>query len=630
MKSKRALTLVFVFAVSGISMGEQFAFVGARAASMGGANAASVTDATLQWHNPAVLGFMNKSKNEDAAETNAVSDVVTDTEVLAAANALLAVAAASNEVVDVAAETNVVTEAEDTAIATNAVPVDSVATNLAEDVATPTNAATDEVIASTNAVPPEVETTNAVFSTAQLDSPEGVLGPEVLEEPAEVDEEGYNLLDNNGLADRTFGWNLLDVGFGYTMTEDMGRYLDILADVDFANIDQVNTPEQVSDLVAMAAALKGVSDPGNSFYVDANAGTSVRMGHFAVGVRLFGEAAMWVDELDSNNLGLAADVATLNSDLDSIVSSEGFVFSGTLQALSSSQLAALTGPGELSLTNAYYLDAQLGQLLADGTIKQSDIDGASELLEEVVAATASGGDLGNNTTAVAARGFALAEIPISYGRAVNDHLSWGVTAKAMYGRVLGTRIWVFDEDNLDEAVQSVSDTESDTLTFGLDLGALYRIENFQFAAVAHNINRPTFDGYDDSLVVNGSNVVFNVPDVKIDPQMTLGAAYIPSKRFMLEVNYDLLETGTLLNGYDIQRLSVGSELNLWALLLRLGAYNNLAESSQDWVATAGVGLNVFGARVDIGGAYSLGENAEIDGQEIPSEARLGVSIGMDF
>lgn len=32
-----------------------------------------------------------------------------------------------------------------------------------------------------------------------------------------------------------------------------------------------------------------------------------------------------------------------------------------------------------------------------------------------------GGALENNTTTVALRGFAVAEIPLSYGRALNDH-----------------------------------------------------------------------------------------------------------------------------------------------------------------------------------------------------------------
>jgi len=438
--------------------------------------------------------------------------------------------------------------------------------------------------------------------------------------------EEENDTDNNGLSDKDWGWNLIGFSAGYTMTEDMGHYLDILTDIDFENIDNASVPENVSHLVAMAAALSGVDGPGNALYVDSSVGSSMRIGSFGIGFRVFGEAAAWVNELDTANLGLAADVPSLNTELDTARGADGFNAGAYMPQYL--DIGALTG-ANLSNDNAEYLDFKIGELLANGTLEQSDIDGASALLTDIVNATGAG-DLDDNLTSVVARGFAVAEIPVSYGHSFGDHLSVGVTAKAMFGKVLGTKVWVFDEDNLDNAVEGVTDSEAETLSFGLDVGVLYRINNFQFAAVGHNLNRPTFDGYTDTIMVNESAEQIVVPDVEIDPQITLGAAFIPSKRLMLEVNYDMLETGTLLDGYDIQRLSVGGELDVWLLALRVGAYNNLAESSQDWVATAGVGINIFGVRADVGGAYSLGDNAEYDGQEIPTEARLFASIGFDF
>jgi len=92
----------------------------------------------------------------------------------------------------------------------------------------------------------------------------------------------------------------------------------------------------------------------------------------------------------------------------------------------------------------------------------------------------------------------------------------------------------------------------------------------------------------------------------------------------------VLETGTLLDGYDIQRLSFGTELDVWLLALRLGAYNNMAVDGSDWVATAGLGLNIFGIRADVGGAYSLGDPVTYDGTDIPREARLSASISLDY
>jgi hypothetical protein len=502
-RSGKALAYVGVV-VCGLASGaaaEQFSFVGARATGMGGANAASVKDATAQWHNPAAFGFMNQ-------QTNAI--------------------------------------------------------------------------------------------------------------------------DNNGLSDNNWGWNVVGVGIGYNMTEDMGRYLDILTDVDFDSVSEssLGTSGEIRDLVALAAALKGVSEPGNAFYVDSTVGTSMRIGSFGVGFRVFSEAMARVDELDTLNLGLIESV-DLNTDIDAIRTGDAGFVGYTPSVLTTAQRTDLTTAG-LSSANIDYLDFQLNGLLGDGTLEASDIAGASDLLSDIVDATGGGGVLDSNLTAIAANGFAVAEIPVSYGHAISDNLSVGVTAKAMFGKVLGTKIWVFDEDNLDSAVENVSDTENETLTFGLDVGALYRINNFQFAAVGHNLNHPTFDGYTDTLTVNGSNVTFNVGDVTLDPQITLGAAFVPSERLTLEVNYDVFTTGTLLSGYDIQRFSFGGEFDLWLLALRAGAYKNLAETAEAWVATAGVGVNIFGAHVDVGAAYSIGENAEYDGNEIPTQARLYAGVGLDF
>jgi len=41
-------------------------------------------------------------------------------------------------------------------------------------------------------------------------------------------------------------------------------------------------------------------------------------------------------------------------------------------------------------------------------------------------------------------------------------------------------------------------------------------------------------------------------------------------------------------------------------------------------------VNIFGVRVDVGGAYSLGDSVEFDGADVPPLARLFASIGLDF
>ena len=207
----------------------------------------------------------------------------------------------------------------------------------------------------------------------------------------------------------------------------------------------------------------------------------------------------------------------------------------------------------------------------------------------------------------------------------------------MYGAVTGTKVRFADGDAFEDSMDNLEENTKASLNFGLDLGVLYRMKMLQFAAVAHNINAPKFDGFTDEIQITdgsgnpvGDPIPITVPDYTIDPQITLGAAFIPSQRFMVEASYDLLETGTLLENYNIQRVSFGAELDLWLVALRLGMYNNLAADWQDWIATAGVGLNLWAVRLDIGGAYSIGENAEYEGTEIPEEARVYAALSMEL
>lgn len=445
-----------------------------------------------------------------------------------------------------------------------------------------------------------------------------------------------NSVDNGQFSDKDFGVDLFTFGFGYALTEDMGRYLDILSDIDFAAFDSgtlSGNPDNVNALLAMAGVI-GSADSEDALYVDFNAGTGIRIGSLGIGFRVFGEGAAWTSpDLDNLALNDYGSVNDFVDEIDAAASNEGFSWDGSY-VLSDQQrddLAASLGVANNSAT-IQYLDDQFGEALAAGTLTPSELVAAIDVFGNIV--PGGSGNIDDNTSAVIGRAFSLVEVPVSYGWAINDNLSIGATAKAMYGSVLGTKIWLFDENN-EEVLDEASDHSESSLSFGLDLGALYRIDNFQFAVVGHNLNRPTFDGFTEEIsytITGGATQTetITVPDVKIDPQVVLGAAWMPTKRLTLEASYDLLETGTILPGYDLQRLSFGGEVDVWVLAVRLGVYRNLAESWQDWVATAGIGANILGVRADIGGAISLGEDVEYDGNDVPAEARLFAGIGLDF
>jgi hypothetical protein len=506
-KVKRVLTTLGVVFVAGISAGEQFAFVGPRAAGMGGANAASTRDATAQYHNPAAFGFMGRS------------------------------------------------------------------------------------------------------------------------------EWATNSVDNGDLSGQGFSMEVFGMNIGYGYTEDVGRYLDILSEIDFDAFDSgtlSSSGENVKGLLSVAGII-GKIDSGDALYADASAGIAIQMGRLGIGLRTFAEGVGYALP-DRNRLSLDsyASTADLVGEIDAAAGGEGFSGAGyVFSALSPDQqadLGATLGVAPTSDT-VKYLDSKLGELIAEGDLERDEIAAAVDTFSAL--ADVGGTSIDENQTAVVGRGFLMVEVPVSYGWALNKNLSVGVTAKAMYGNVLGTQIWIFDEDN-DEVFSELSDNINSSLNVGLDVGVLYRIPNFQFALVGHNLNRPSFDGFTEKITVNGVEQTVKIPDVTIDPQITFGAAFIPFRRLVLESNIDLLETGTMLDDYNVQRFSVGGELDVWLLALRLGAYRNIASSWQDWVATAGVGVNIFGVRLDVGGAYSLGDTVEFDNSTVPPEARLFASIGLDF
>jgi len=437
--------------------------------------------------------------------------------------------------------------------------------------------------------------------------------------------------DNNGLGEQNFGWNLVNFGVGGTLTGDLGDYLEILGKIDFNHFDtdQLKQPENIQNLISLAGALGNVSSK-DTIVVTANAGTAVQIGHFGIGIRSFGQVGGWINDLDLKRLGLQMAASTIADELRDARSVDG-----ALPAPNS-----LTDDQKQQLRDAFnsppiddvidYIDSKITELIENGTIDGDKLKGAIDTLSSIIEASGGVGDLlSDNQTSIVGRGFGAVEVPISYGYALNDNFSLGVTAKVLFGRVYGTQVWAFNDSNTD-IIQDTLDSSNDSVTLGLDLAAMYRIPKLQFALVGHNLNRPRFDGYDQTITLNGTPETIHVPDVVFDPQVTLGAAWFPLKRLMLASDFELLETGTLINGYDIQRLSFGTELDLSLIALRLGTYKNMAESDYGWVLTGGLGLNLWALSVDLGMAISINDTVNYDGTDYPRTARLHAGVGMDF
>jgi hypothetical protein len=223
------------------------------------------------------------------------------------------------------------------------------------------------------------------------------------------------------------------------------------------------------------------------------------------------------------------------------------------------------------------------------------------------------------------RGFGLAEIPLSYGWAIDDHWSIGGSLKLMIGRVVGAQVSVFKDGAL-ESLQNAPDNSQTTVTWGLDLALAGRWQYIQAGIIGRNLNSPTFDGFTNNF--NGQPQV--VDDEDVDPQFAIGVAFIPWTWLTVAVDADLTAGQASFNGYDTQRVGAGLEINPWNVLaLRAGVYENIAEDDIGPVLTVGAGLNLWAIRIDLAAAAST-ELTQVNGYDVPNEIRAALNVAADF
>ncbi|MEN9544178.1 MAG: hypothetical protein RLZZ598_1011, partial [Pseudomonadota bacterium] len=171
------------------------------------------------------------------------------------------------------------------------------------------------------------------------------------------------------------------------------------------------------------------------------------------------------------------------------------------------------------------------------------------------------------------------------------------------------------------------DTYESTTTLGVDLGVAARWELLQAGLTGRNLNAPRFKGFSRTLT-GGAVVTYD--DVRLDPELTLGGAFIPWDTVTFAIDVDLTRAKTLLPGYRTQHLRLGAEWNiLHTLALRGGWSRNLAESDSGALIHGGLGLNLYLLRLDLAAALST-QRVTVDGTDIPREARVALGLATDW
>jgi hypothetical protein len=457
--------------------------------------------------------------------------------------------------------------------------------------------------------------------------------------------------DNQNLGRKDWGLGF-DFGVGVTVTGDLTEYLDELPDLAERLDDSANVlRDNMGDLLNTLSILDRIDSEENAFYVEGNSGVNVRIGHFAIGFRAFYTAFGKVSEVAYDNLGLKS----VNSN-QVVYELAGSNFTGGIDAdpfgisYSSGSFGGLT-PAQfetlrVAAKNSYDASSAVMITQADVIAAFEKIGSEIEVIGEPDNAVSglvgvmdalsknTSGNTDNNSTTVLVQGFGYAEVPVSYGFTAGENFAFGVNLKYLKGRVYGTSIQIFSDDN-DKLEDQMKENFKETNNFGVDLSAMYRMKNVQFGILATNLNSPEFDGftYKDTIrkdPLTGRYLDNVVPSVTLDPQVKVGFAIVPFETLMIEANMELMEQDAIFGNYKTQYVSAGLEWDAFRFLaIRAGWYQNLADSQVGNVITAGVGVNFWLARLDVGAAVAL-DKQKYEDEETPKEVRLTAAFAIDF
>jgi len=225
--------------------------------------------------------------------------------------------------------------------------------------------------------------------------------------------------------------------------------------------------------------------------------------------------------------------------------------------------------------------------------------------------------LENKTTSADAKGLILVEVPVSYAKAFDlpmGKLSLGGSLKLMHGTTYTERLDIDSEDVTNE--DSLKENQEDSDNIGLDLGLLFQptlLSDLQVGLVAKNLNSPTFD-----LARGGS--------IRADLQLRTGLQYKLLNSLDFAVDLDLTSNQTLIQGYESQMFGGGINFHPFlGFALRAGAMQNLANSNEGLVYTAGLALGLEQFQLDISAQMSSNTGV-YDGEDIPKYAKVNVAL----
>jgi len=245
-------------------------------------------------------------------------------------------------------------------------------------------------------------------------------------------------------------------------------------------------------------------------------------------------------------------------------------------------------------------------------------DQYSEITQEAYEARSLEAAIGKNgTTHVNIKGLVLLEVPVSYAKAFDldqGELSVGGSVKFMKGSTFVKTIDIDSGSGNED--DDLNDNKKDSSNVGLDIGLLFKpsnIDKLSIGLVAKNINSPEFDTIDGDTL-------------KADMQLRTGLLYNVNEKVNLAMDLDLTSNETFIPGYESQQLGAGiNYMPASWVSLRAGLMQNLANSDEGIIYSAGFGIGVEALSLDVA-AQMASKSGTYDGEDVPKFAKVNVAL----
>ncbi|MCS6969819.1 MAG: conjugal transfer protein TraF [Planctomycetes bacterium] len=466
--------------------------------------------------------------------------------------------------------------------------------------------------------------------------------------------------DANFIGRKDWGVGLLDLGVAAEVQGQLADWIDRLAQADVSRLQNLGTaqanPRDIEwALTALDAFNRFVPDRD---FVSVQAQLSVlniRVWRLGLGVRQFAEALVGFADVDRVNLGFGTNtLQQVVNDINQTPMPAGY---------SSAHQPTVFVPGTPTYTFLY--NALGGGAAADEAIRRMDFAAqqagiTQQQVDSLVGATGAGPliqaingsgfnastSIANNQTAAIAIAYTATEVPLTFGWPIDERFAVGGNLRLIVGQIGAAKVRLArDTDDLSQYVQDSLENAQQSITGSIDLGVAARWGWGQLGLTGRNLSFPTLEG---SRYQDADGEWFRVDDIELEPQVAAGIALYPHETLCFAAEIDVTENRTRFRTVSerpalppgtqrelefetaSQRLGLGAEWDILRVLaLRAGGSYDFAAPEPAWMLHAGLGLDLWLIRFDVGAALST-KTISINKEEYPQAFAVAAGAAIDF